>query len=185
MDVLRGALSSQRSPQADALGSRTSTPQGGLLFLSVPVGPDVVAWNLHRRYGHVRLPLLLDGWGLARTGGRAADERLASVAERGVVAWRRAVLDDTSVHFSRSYEPVLVLAPLPLPSEVGQAADSLPVDGGNAGSDHSRGKSALQRSGNADPSSEAVQTAVVSSRGELSVVEGLGAFSQLLQFDAG
>ena len=24
---------------------------GGLLFVSVPVGPDIVAWNLHRRYG--------------------------------------------------------------------------------------------------------------------------------------
>eukprot|EP00602_Paraphysomonas_sp_CaronLab_P011170 CAMPEP_0185039728 /NCGR_PEP_ID=MMETSP1103-20130426/36906_1 /TAXON_ID=36769 /ORGANISM="Paraphysomonas bandaiensis, Strain Caron Lab Isolate" /LENGTH=229 /DNA_ID=CAMNT_0027578741 /DNA_START=7 /DNA_END=693 /DNA_ORIENTATION=- len=35
---------------------------GGLLFLSVPVGPDVVVFNLHRRYGPVRLPALLSGW---------------------------------------------------------------------------------------------------------------------------
>ena len=24
---------------------------GGLLYLTVPIGADVVAWNLHRRYG--------------------------------------------------------------------------------------------------------------------------------------
>jgi len=33
---------------------------GGLLFLTVPVGPDVVVFNLHRRYGAARLPLLLN-----------------------------------------------------------------------------------------------------------------------------
>lgn len=32
------------------------------LFLQVPVGPDHLCWNLHRRYGPVRLPLLLDGF---------------------------------------------------------------------------------------------------------------------------
>ena len=65
---------------------------GGLLYLTVPIGADVVAWNLHRRYGApvavvatasphsnpfhpppplpcsiqwagpIRLPLLLEGW---------------------------------------------------------------------------------------------------------------------------
>lgn len=35
---------------------------GGKLLLTVPVGPDVVVWNLHRRYGPLRLPLLLRGW---------------------------------------------------------------------------------------------------------------------------
>jgi hypothetical protein len=34
----------------------------GLLFLSVPVGPDYLIWNLHRIYGKVRLPMLLKGW---------------------------------------------------------------------------------------------------------------------------
>ena len=28
--------------------------EGGLLFLSVPIGADVVAFNLHRRYGPAR-----------------------------------------------------------------------------------------------------------------------------------
>jgi len=35
---------------------------GGLLFLSVPIGPDVLVFNLHRRYGQKRLPELLSGW---------------------------------------------------------------------------------------------------------------------------
>ena len=35
---------------------------GGRLMLSVPVGPDVVVWNLHRRYGPARLPMLMHGW---------------------------------------------------------------------------------------------------------------------------
>ena len=38
---------------------------GGTLLLSVPVGPDVVVWNLHRRYGARRLPLRLHGWEVA------------------------------------------------------------------------------------------------------------------------
>ncbi|KKP29185.1 MAG: TPR domain protein [candidate division TM6 bacterium GW2011_GWF2_30_66] len=36
--------------------------EGGLLFLSVPVGKDLLYWNVHRVYGEIRLPLLLDGW---------------------------------------------------------------------------------------------------------------------------
>ena len=35
---------------------------GGLLMISVPIGPDVVVFNLHRRYGALRLPMLLEGW---------------------------------------------------------------------------------------------------------------------------
>ncbi|MFM7034905.1 MAG: DUF268 domain-containing protein [Planctomycetia bacterium] len=35
---------------------------GGKLFLSVPVGPDVVVWNAHRIYGPLRLPRLFAGW---------------------------------------------------------------------------------------------------------------------------
>ncbi len=31
----------------------------GLLFLGIPVGIDVVAWNAHREYGRIRLPLLI------------------------------------------------------------------------------------------------------------------------------
>ena len=64
---------------------------GGLLFLTVPVGPDVVVWNLHRRYGRVRLPHLLRGW-----------ELLAAYG------WDAARLD-APADWRRSYEPVLVL----------------------------------------------------------------------------
>lgn len=35
---------------------------GGLALVSVPVGNDVVWWNLMREYGPVRLPLLLEGY---------------------------------------------------------------------------------------------------------------------------
>lgn len=66
-----------------------------LLFLTVPVGQDILVWNLHRRYGEARLPRLLHGWkivarydwheGRVRVGGN----------------WRQ------------TYEPVLVLTPDP------------------------------------------------------------------------
>jgi hypothetical protein len=36
--------------------------KGGLLFLSVPIGKDMLVWNLHRVYGKLRLPKLLHGW---------------------------------------------------------------------------------------------------------------------------
>jgi SAM-dependent methyltransferase len=35
---------------------------GGRLFLTVPVGKDKVVFNIHRIYGRLRLPLLLQGW---------------------------------------------------------------------------------------------------------------------------
>ena len=42
--------------------ARECLKPGGRLFLTVPVGPDVIVWNLHRRYGVHRLPLMLAGW---------------------------------------------------------------------------------------------------------------------------
>jgi hypothetical protein len=38
--------------------------RGGLLFLSVPIGKDTLIWNLHRVYGKLRFPLLIEGWKL-------------------------------------------------------------------------------------------------------------------------
>lgn len=61
-----------------------------LLFLTVPVGPDALVWNLHRRYGAARLSLLLDDW-------RVMDS----------VGWDEARVIQ-SVDPRRSYEPVLV-----------------------------------------------------------------------------
>lgn len=36
----------------------------GLLYLAVPIGKDCSVWNLHRIYGRIRLPLLLNQWDL-------------------------------------------------------------------------------------------------------------------------
>lgn len=63
-----------------------------LLYLSVPVGPDCIVWNLHRRYGRVRLPHLLAGW-------RIVD----------VFGWNASMLDDRRIPEHRAYEPVWVL----------------------------------------------------------------------------
>ena len=66
-------------------------PGRGVLFLTVPVGPDVVVWNLHRRYGPLRLPLLLAGWD-----------------EVGRVGWDEKRLT-AKANWRQSYEPVIVL----------------------------------------------------------------------------
>lgn len=65
---------------------------GGLLFLTVPIGPDVIVFNLLRRYGTVRLPLLLQGW---------------EVVER--MFWDERRLTEPQANYRRSYEPVFVL----------------------------------------------------------------------------
>jgi hypothetical protein len=36
----------------------------GLLFLSVPIAKDKIVWNMHRVYGQIRLPRLLQFWTL-------------------------------------------------------------------------------------------------------------------------
>lgn len=48
--------------------------KGGLLFLSVPVGKDLLVWNLHRIYGEHRLPLLLEGWEVVATFGFSKED---------------------------------------------------------------------------------------------------------------
>ena len=40
--------------------------KNGLLFLSVPVGPDCLVWNAHRIYGEQRLPMLIKDWQLLK-----------------------------------------------------------------------------------------------------------------------
>ncbi|MDR0665664.1 MAG: DUF268 domain-containing protein [Helicobacteraceae bacterium] len=42
--------------------AHNSLKEGGILFLGVPLGKDLLCWNLHRIYGKIRLPLLLKGW---------------------------------------------------------------------------------------------------------------------------
>ena len=57
----------------------------------VSAGPDVVVWNLHRRYGNLRLPLLLAGWERVENAGW--DEQLVR----------------KEAPYTRTYEPVFVL----------------------------------------------------------------------------
>jgi hypothetical protein len=83
----------------DLLLTALVRPHTGLLLLSVPVGPDGVFWNLHRRYGRVRLPLLLSGWELAE--GRYSNP----------VGWDATRISDTTMSPRKSYEPVFVLRP--------------------------------------------------------------------------
>eukprot|EP00595_Chromulina_sp_UTEXLB2642_P003396 CAMPEP_0196767316 /NCGR_PEP_ID=MMETSP1095-20130614/38817_1 /TAXON_ID=96789 ORGANISM="Chromulina nebulosa, Strain UTEXLB2642" /NCGR_SAMPLE_ID=MMETSP1095 /ASSEMBLY_ACC=CAM_ASM_000446 /LENGTH=276 /DNA_ID=CAMNT_0042134675 /DNA_START=123 /DNA_END=950 /DNA_ORIENTATION=+ len=63
----------------------------GLFFFSVPIGPDVAVWNLHRRYGNKRLPLMLKGW---------------EVVDR--FGWEEFRLTQPE-NFRKTYEPVFVL----------------------------------------------------------------------------
>lgn len=64
---------------------------GGLFFLSVPIGQDLLVWNLHRRYGEKRLPLLLQGWEI-----------------HGRTGWIDDMLTRPGVAY-KTYEPILVL----------------------------------------------------------------------------
>eukprot|EP00418_Pyrodinium_bahamense_P055275 CAMPEP_0179169580 /NCGR_PEP_ID=MMETSP0796-20121207/83488_1 /TAXON_ID=73915 /ORGANISM="Pyrodinium bahamense, Strain pbaha01" /LENGTH=223 /DNA_ID=CAMNT_0020872465 /DNA_START=14 /DNA_END=682 /DNA_ORIENTATION=- len=41
----------------------------GLLFLTLPIGPDAIVWNLHRRYGMARLPWMLEPFEVVSTAG--------------------------------------------------------------------------------------------------------------------
>ncbi|XP_065829312.1 uncharacterized protein [Oscarella lobularis] len=70
---------------------RCALKNDGILFLTIPIGPDVAVWNLHRRYGSVRLSRLLDGW---KTG--------------DVVGWFEEKLTEAA-SWRQTYEPVFVL----------------------------------------------------------------------------
>jgi hypothetical protein len=81
---------------------------GGLLFLAVPIGPDCVAFNLHRVYGKHRLPLLLEGFEILSKFG-----------------WDESFMEKRG-NFRKSYEPIFVLRkPVPKKTLFGRAADGL------------------------------------------------------------
>lgn len=69
--------------------ARSMLKDNGLLFLSVPVGKDHLFWNVHRVYGRVRLPLLMEGWELIDSFG--------------------FVPQDLDVHTNDVHQPVFVL----------------------------------------------------------------------------
>ena len=66
-------------------------PQSGLLMLTVPIGPDVVVFNLHRRYGRVRLPMLLQGYEVVHK-----------------IGWNEEKLD-LEADWRQTYEPIFIL----------------------------------------------------------------------------
>ena len=74
---------------------------GGILFLTVPIGRDCLTWNAHRIYGKYRLPMLLKGWELLGFFGEhtSAEEAITS----------HKVPDKPSVSMCYAYEPVFVL----------------------------------------------------------------------------
>ena len=82
------------NPDGDLLAMRSawrSLRPGGIFLLSLPVGPDLVVWNLHRRYGDLRLPRMLAGWEELRR-----------------VGWESTRIHTPADH-RRRYEPVFVL----------------------------------------------------------------------------
>ncbi len=73
---------------------RTSLTATGIAFLTLPIGQDLIVWNLHRRYGALRLPLILDGWTILKR-----------------IGWNESQMY-ADYDFRRSYEPVLLLQPI-------------------------------------------------------------------------
>lgn len=67
-------------------------PVSGVLLLTVPIGPDVTVFNLHRRYGALRLPKLLSGWQQIRR-----------------LGWSSQALE-IEANWRQTYEPVLFLS---------------------------------------------------------------------------
>ena len=112
-----GRYGDRLSPEGDLRAMATAwraLRPGGHLLLTVPVGPDALVWNLHRRYGRRRLPLLLAGWEeTARLDweARRLDELDDELGADSVAALR--------AFSARSYEPMFVLR------RNGSAADGL------------------------------------------------------------
>eukprot|EP01061_Rhynchopus_euleeides_P039132 TRINITY_DN67143_c0_g1_i1.p1 TRINITY_DN67143_c0_g1~~TRINITY_DN67143_c0_g1_i1.p1 ORF type:complete len:312 (+),score=114.92 TRINITY_DN67143_c0_g1_i1:67-936(+) len=101
-------------PDGDIKAMQTTLKQlrpGGLLYLTLPIGPDVVVWNLHRRYGNIRLPRMLEGW-----------EVVAKIP------WNEERLTEER-SFTNTYEPVFVLRK-PVGDGKGDSQEEREKDGG-------------------------------------------------------
>ncbi|KAJ8600231.1 hypothetical protein CTAYLR_001963 [Chrysophaeum taylorii] len=87
------------APDGDLLSMDQYRPLANLTLLTVPVGPDLLAFNLMRIYGATRLPLLLAGYDLVATYGFVPERLVKPVS-----------------NFRRTYEPVFALRPAADPS---------------------------------------------------------------------
>ena len=92
MDWLQSTVKTQRQRQQEAQSGAEGV-EGGVLVLTAPIGPDLVVWNLERRYGRVRLPLLLEGW--------QVKQRFGYIEEK---------LDQQD-NFRKRFEPAWILTP--------------------------------------------------------------------------
>ena len=70
-------------------------PGSGILLLTVPIGPDRCIFNLMRRYGRIRLDMLI------------GDKRRWEIIEK--LDWDESMLDNTERSWRKTYEPVIVL----------------------------------------------------------------------------
>jgi hypothetical protein len=90
--------------------------ENGRLFLTIPIGPDVVVWNLQRRYGQQRLPLLLNAF--FRPVSAGSTEKMCDTADNEgsvlspfdivTIGWKEIKLTQ-SADYRKTYEPILLL----------------------------------------------------------------------------
>jgi hypothetical protein len=72
--------------------AKTMMKENGIFILTVPIGPDLIIWNLQRRYGRKRLPKLLVGF-----------------EEIYRIGWKDDDILDSTIDYRRTVEPVFVL----------------------------------------------------------------------------
>lgn len=109
-----GRYGDEIAPDADLEAmrfARAVTRPGGRLFLTLPVGPDVCVWNLQRRYGPKRLPLMLGAFFGAEACSKDSDGEASSLLSAFDVVglgWSEKRLT-AEAPFTKTYEPVLIL----------------------------------------------------------------------------
>ena len=81
-------------------------PDTALLFLTIPIGPDLCIFNLMRRYGNIRLDMLF------------GNEKKWEIVEK--MDWKEEMLNDTERSWRNTYEPVIILKKKGLEKEQAQ-----------------------------------------------------------------